>query len=274
MLTRAVLSLVAGLATAVLLTTGPVEARNLDAIIKSGTIKIGVHPNGKPRSSINTKNEWEGYDIDIGDRLATMLGVKAEYIATDPAQRIPNLISERADISLGALTRNPDRMKVIDYSVPLHTESMAVLLADNAKTASIKSWKDLDREDIQLVDCRGCNPAIWVAKNIPKAKMMLVDSGAADSVRAIAQGRADGTVENIDFYMEYTKLYPNVKWRVLPDVISTAYCGIGVQKGNDSVRHWLNAALFAMQSEDFHNQAWEKHFGTPQVVPVKPQPYW
>lgn len=29
-----------------------------------------------------------------------------------------------------------------------------------------------------------------------------------------------------------------------------------------------------IQSEDFHNQAWEKHFGSRPVVPVKPQPYW
>ena len=52
----------------------------------------------------------------------------------------------------------------------------------------------------------------------------------ADTVRAIAQGRADALVENIDFFLTFTKNYPNVKWRVLNDPIFVAYCAMGVAR--------------------------------------------
>ena len=121
MLKRVIVAGVAALVAAGFLAPVSVDARNLDDIIKAGTIKIGVHPNGGVRSQINPKGEWEGFDIDISERLGEMLGVKVEYVPTETPQRIPNLVSDRTDIQLGALTRTPDRMKVIDYTPPSST---------------------------------------------------------------------------------------------------------------------------------------------------------
>jgi polar amino acid transport system substrate-binding protein len=251
------------------------EARPLDEIIKSGKIKIGVHPNGKPLSEVSPDGTWQGFDIDIGTKIADMLGVEPEWVPQETPQRVPNLISDRTDFSLGGLTRTAERMKVISYTVPLHTESMAVLYTDKTegKLGMVKSWKDFDREDVTVVNCRGCWPEEWRRNNMAKTKALLVD-GAADMVRSLAIGRADVIVENLDFFMAFTENYPNVKWIVNPDIIQTAYCGVGVKQGNYALRDWLNTALYDLQVRNFHNEAWEKHFGSPQVVPVVAQPYW
>jgi polar amino acid transport system substrate-binding protein len=103
---------------------------------------------------------------------------------------------------------------------------------------------------------------------------MLIVETLADMVRSVAQGRADAIVENIDFYIGTTKSYPNVKWKVLPDVIMVAYDGIGVQRGNDALRHFLNVLIFDMQSSGFVNDTWTKWYGAPPVVPVAPNPYF
>ena len=267
-------SALAGLAAAVLL--APVaDARSLDEIIKLGKIRIGVHPNGRPLSEQTPDGKWQGFDIDIGSKLADMLGVEPEWVPQETPQRVPNLVSDRTDFSLGGLTRTAERMKVISYTVPLHTESMAVLYTDKleGKIGMVKSWKDLDREEVTIVNCRGCWPEEWRRNNMAKTKALLVD-GAADMIRSMSIGRADAVVENLDFFMAFTEQYPNVKWLVLPDIIQTAYCGIGVKQGNYALRDWLNTALYDIQTQDFHNAAWEKHFGSPQVVPVTPQPYW
>jgi polar amino acid transport system substrate-binding protein len=267
-------SALAGLAAAVLL--APVaDARSLDEIIKSGKIRIGAYPNGAPLSEVTPDGTWQGFDIDIGTKIADMLGVEPVWVPQETPQRVPNLVSDRIDFSPGGLTRTPERMKVISYTVPLHTESMAVLYTDKleGKIGKIKSWRDLDREDVTIVNCRGCWPEEWRRNNMAKTKALLVD-GVGDMVRSMSIGRADAIVENLDFFMVHTENYPNVKWKVLPDIIQTAYCGIGVKQGNYALRDWLNAALYDLQTRDFHNETWEKHFGSPQVVPVVAQPYW
>jgi polar amino acid transport system substrate-binding protein len=246
------------------------QARSLDEIIKSGTVRIGVAPNQPPSSSLGPKNVYEGFDIDIGDRIAKVLGVKPQYVPTESAERVPFLIADRVDLICAELTRNPERAKVIDYTVPLHTEAMSVLTTDKVQ---IKSWKELNDPKYTIVDQRGNNSVTFLQQNLPKAKLLLVET-LADMVRTVAQGRADAIVENIDFYLGTTKSYPDVKWKVLPDVIMVAYDGIGVQKGNDSLRLFLNVLLFEMESSEFVNDTWTKWYGAPPVVKIVPNPYF
>jgi len=53
-----------------------------------------------------------------------------------------------------------------------------------------------------------------------------------------------------------------------------AYDGIGVQRGNDGLRHFLNELIFEMQTSGFVNDTWAKWYGAPPVVPVVPNPYF
>lgn len=246
------------------------NARSLDDIIKSGSIRIGVNPNFPPNSSYGANNQFEGFDIDIGNRIATALKVKAEFVPTETPQRVPFLVADKIDISLGALTRTVERSEVIDYTVPLHTEVMAVLTTDKVAAAN---WKQLNDAKYTLADMRGNWTVDWLKQNLPDAKLALTDT-IADTVRLVAQGRADAIVENIDFFMAQTKNYPDVKWKVLPETIDVSYDCVGVSKGNDSLRHTLNIALFAMHSADFVNQTWEKWYGAPMLVKIVPNPYF
>ena len=254
-----------------LLATTPSDARNLDEIIKSGYIRMGVYPNLPGMSVFNAKNELEGLDIDTGNLIAAALGVKAEYVTQESPLRVPNLVADIVDICLGALTRNARRAKVIDYTLPTYTESQVILTTD--KLAHIEKWQDLNDPKYTLVNVRGDVPTQWTRKNVPKSKELLVESGA-DVIRAIAQGRADGTIAIIDNWLKFTPNYPNVKWRVVPETIYLGYWGIGVRRGNDGLRRWLNVWLYDHQSKNKHNVLWEKWFDSPPAFPVVPTPYF
>ena len=248
----------------------PADGRTLDEIIKDGTIRIGVNPNFPPMSYFGMTNQLEGFDIDIGDKIADALGVDVQFVITETAQRVPFLISNRIDIALGAMTRTPQRAKLIGFTVPLHSESMGVITTDKIDA---KSWKDLDREDITLVNMRGNLSVSILKEKLPRPKVLLVD-GNADTIRAIAQGRADALVENIDFFLSFMKNYRNVNWRVLDDPIFVAYCSIGVGKGNENLRQYLNVVLYDLHSSGTVNQIWEKWYGAPMAVPITADPYF
>lgn len=264
---RRLLSIVALL----LLTAAPLsQARTLDEILKSGTLKVGVNPNFPPMSSFGKTNQLEGFDVDVGRQVAHALGVKVEFVATEAAQRVPFLVSKRIDISLGALTRTPERAKLISFTLPLHTEAMGVITTDKV---AAKSWRDLDKSTITLVNMRGNLSVDLLKRRLPKPKVLLVD-GNADTIRAIAQGRADALVENVDFFLNFTKNYPAVKWRVLDEPIFIAYCAIGVRKGNEGLREFLDVLLYDLHSSGAVNATWKKWYGEPMAVPVNAQPFF
>ena len=242
-----------------------VHARDLNEIIKSKTIRVGVNPNFPPMSSYGSTNEFEGFDIDIGNKIAAALGVEAKFVPTETAQRVPFLVSDKIDISLGALTRNTKRSLLISYTAPLHTESMAVLTTDKL---NITKWRELNDSNYTLANMRGNWTVGWTKDNLPNAKLELVDT-IADTVRLVGQGRADAIVENIDFFMAHTKNYSNVNWRVLSDTIFVAYCAIGVGQGNFALRDTLNIVLHGMHSSGTVNGTWEKWYGAPMLAPVE-----
>lgn len=246
------------------------EAKSLDDIIKDGVIRIGVNPNFPPMSSPGANNEMEGFDIDIGNKIAEALKVKVEWVPTETAQRVPFLVADRIDIALGALTRNSERAKLIEYTVPLHTEVLAVLTTENAP---VNTWKELDDGKFTLANMRGNWTVDWTKENIPGAKLELTDS-IADTVRLVGQGRADAIVENIDFFMAHTKNYPDVKWKVLAEPIDVAYCAIGVQRGNYPLRDVLNIVLYNLHSSNTVNETWEKWYGAPMLVKIEASPYF
>ncbi len=246
------------------------HAKSLDGILKDGVIRIGINPNFPPMSSRNASGEWEGFDIDVGNKIAETLKVKVEWVPTETKDRVPFLVADTIDLSLGALTRNTERAKLIEYTVPLHTETLAVLTTEKTKG---QMWKDLDSSDITIANIRSSWVIDWQKENMSKAKQEVVDT-IPDVVRLVAQGRADAIVENIDFFMAHTKNHKNVKWRVLPDPIFTGYCGIGVAKGNYGLRDVLNIMLYSLHSSNGVNDLWEKWYGAPMLVKVVPNPYF
>src|SRR5215813_4395315 len=159
------------------------DAKSLDDIIKAGVIRIGINPNFPPNSSRGSDGNWQGFDIDIGDKLATTLGVKVEWVPTETPQRVPFLVADKIDISLGALTRTTERAKLIEYTVPLHTEVMAVLTTDKV---TVDDWKALNDAKFTLADMRGNWTVDWLKDNLPNAKVALTDT-IADTVRSVAQ---------------------------------------------------------------------------------------
>ncbi|MDQ0390512.1 transporter substrate-binding domain-containing protein [Labrys monachus] len=267
---RQLLSFAAAALIGATLVSEPAAARTLDQIIQAGTIRVGINPNFPPMSSYGKTNELEGFDIDVGNKIAAALGVKAEFVPTETAQRVPYLVADQIDISLGALTRSAERAKLIDFTVPLHTESMAVLTTDKNTT---QKWTDFNSDKYTLVNMRGNWSVDFLKDKLPNAKVLLVENNA-DTVRAVAQGRGDAIIENIDFFLSFTKSYPDVKWRTLNDTIFTNYDSIGVSKGNDGLRNFLNVLLYDLHSSEYVNDTWKKWYGQPMLKPVVPTPYF
>jgi polar amino acid transport system substrate-binding protein len=250
---------------------GSAQAKTMDDIIKDGVLRVGINPNSPPFSSRDSSGAWQGFDIVVANKIAEELKVaKVEIVPTLTAQRVPFLVADTIDISLGGLTRNSERAKQIEYTVPLHTEVMGVMTTDKT---NIKNWKDLNEAKYTLIDVRSAWTIDWAKQNLPNAKIEIVDTNA-DAVRAIAQGRAHALVEMLDFFTAFTKDYGDTKWKILDEKIDVGWDAIGVQKGNYALRDVLNIILYKLHSSGFVDTAWKQAFGSDPLLKVPAQPYF
>ena len=247
------------------------QVRTLDQILSAKKLVVGVNPTLPPLASYDDKNEIVGYDVDIAQRLGKMLGVPVELVKVGSPDRVPFVATGKVDIVMGALTRTPDRAKVIDFTVPIQTEALSVLTTE---AKPYKSWKDLAGADIHLVQVRGTTPVDFIKTNLPQAQVLLLDN-YPDAVRALAQGRGDAMIDVVDYLGNFMKSY-QVAWKVLKEPIGgdVDYDCIGVAKGNVTVKDWMNVALYSLGASGFLDETYKKWFGIEMTVAVKPNPYF
>lgn len=260
---------VAALIGAAFLACASADARPLDEVMKSGTLRVGINPTLAPLGKFDDKNEIVGFDVDVAKRLAEMLGVKLEVVKVGSPDRIPFVATGKIDFVMGAMTRTAERAKTIDFTVPVHTEVMGVLTTEGKP---YKHWKDLNDEKITLVQVRGTTPIDFIKANLPKAQVTLLDN-YPDVIRALAQGRGDAMVDIIDFVGEHMNKH-QVKWKVVDVPVDVYYCTLGVAKGNHTLKDWLNTALFDLHRRGFIDETWQKWFGIKMFYEVKATPYF
>jgi polar amino acid transport system substrate-binding protein len=248
----------------------PAAAHSFDEVLSAKKIVVGVNPTLPPLGLFDDQNKITGFDVDIATKLAAMLGVDLVVQQVGSADRVPFLVSGKIDLAMGGLTRTPDRAKVVDFTVPLTTETLTVL---TTQAKPFASWHDLNDAKVTLVQVRGTTPLDFIKANIPNAKLLLLDN-YPDAVRALAQGRGDAMIDVVDYMGQFMKTY-SVSWKILKEPIgSVDYDAIGVSKGNDGLRRWLNVALFSLEESGFVAATYKKWFGIDMVFPVPTTPYF
>jgi polar amino acid transport system substrate-binding protein len=265
------ISRIAVLAAALAAPLASAQARSLSDILSSGELHVGVNPNYPPAALYDEKNQLAGFDVDVATHLAKMLGVKLHLVVVDPASRITFLASDKIDYVMAGMTRTPERAKIIDFTVPVNTEAFGLVTTKSAPYAAIT---DMNDEKVTFAEVRGTTPVSYLQENLPKARLLLL-ANWPDAYRAVRDSRATAVVEEGASMGKELKLLPDVPWRVIPGSFGPiSYGCAGIAKGNDSLRHWLSVALFALQTNGTIDAIWRKWYGTDMMAKVVPQPYF
>ena len=246
------------------------QARPLDDILSAGELKVGVNPNLPPTAMYDNQNQLVGFDVDLSNKLGQMLGVKVTFVIVDPNARIPFLTSGRIDMVMGGMTRTADRAKLIDFSLPIMTESLGALTVAGKPFTNLG---DLNNPDVTLAEVRGTTPIPWIAANLPKAKVLLLDN-LPDVLRVVAQGRADAVVDDSASLGALAKTI-DAKWMPLKGHAKEVdWDCIGVNKADVTLKSWLNVAIYSLEQENFVQEDYRKWYGFDMVAPIPSQPYF
>ncbi len=141
---RSALSLAAGFAAAVIaIVHAPTQARAdaLADITSRGTLRVAVPQDFPPFGSVGADMTPQGYDIDVAALIAEKLGVELELTPVTSANRIPYLQTDKVDLVISSLGKNPDREKVIDFSVAYAPFFNGIFAPDDVAVAAIEDLK-------------------------------------------------------------------------------------------------------------------------------------
>ena len=171
---------------------GGLEARadKLADIIAKGVVRIVVFADVPPFGSQNASRELEGFDIDMAKLVAQTLGVKLELVPAPAANRIPFLLTDKADMNIEAMSITAERAKQVMFSAPYADTSLAVY---GPKDKPVKTAADLGKDKISVA--KGTTEDIVLSAANSSADIMRTEDNAT-AVQAYLSGQSQFLAAN------------------------------------------------------------------------------
>ncbi|TDU00567.1 amino acid ABC transporter substrate-binding protein (PAAT family) [Azorhizobium sp. AG788] len=245
-----------GLAAASL-TALPARADALDDIMKAGVIKIAVPQDFPPFGSVGPDLKPVGYDIDMANLIAQKLGVKAELVPVTSANRIPYLQTKKVDLVISSLGKNPDREKVMDFSV-----AYAPFFNGAFAPADVKVTKPEELAGLTVGVTRGANEDIELSKIAPATADIKRFEDNNATISAFLSGQVKvivtGNVTAAAILARNPPRKPEVKF-----LIKDSPCYIGLNKDEPKLLEKVNAIVTAAKADGALNAISQKWLGYP-----------
>ena len=246
-----------------LLASGAANADKLDDIKKAGVLRVAAFDGNPPFGFIDeASKKIVGFDVDYANELGKKLGVKVEFVPTNPANRIPLLTANKVDLVFANFTITEERAKVIDFSIPYIASGQQFLV----KKGTLKSPEQI--KDLKVGADKGTTMEQTLREKYPTAKVISFD----DTPFAIAALR-NGNVQAIT--QDGTKLtallanFPDKdKYEIPAFAISEELEGVGVPKGETRLVNFLNDWLRELEKNGTAQAVYDKWFGPTSKSPL------
>ena len=255
-------SIVFALGTAMLLATAPLaHADKLDDVVSSGTLRCAVVLDFPPMGSRDAKNQPQGFDVDYCNDLGKALGVKVEIVETPFPDRIPALISNRADVGIASTSDTLERAKTIGFSIPYFVFKNVVLARSDA---GIDKPDDIKGHAVggpagsyETIGLEGAVKAF----NDPKARFRAFQS-QNDVFLALSQKQIDATWTTSTVATEIIKSgkYPGL--RIVGDApIDADYTAMITLRDEQGFINYLNLFINRQVRSGRYKQLYDKWIG-------------
>lgn len=249
------------LAAAALWAAGPAQAQSaLDSVMAKKLITIAIPTDFPPYGFVGTDLKPQGLDIDMANLIATKLGVKVELLPVTSANRIPYLQTRKADLVISTLGKNPEREKVIDFSIAYSPFFQAVFAA---KSTVVKGPADLAGKSISVT--RGAIEDMELSKIAPSGADIKRFEDNSGTVAAFVSGQvqviATGASVAGNLMGRNPQLGTEFKF-----VLKDSPNFIGVAKGEDALRSKVNQVISEAKASGELDKMAVKWLGRPTGV--------
>lgn len=224
--------------------------RSIADIKQSGKLIIGVFSDKAPFGYIDKDGNYQGYYVYFAERLAKDLGVKAEYISLEPANRVEYAKTGKVDIVLANFTVTKERAEQVDFALPYMKVALGVVSPAKANITSIDQLKDK-----LLIVAKGTTAETYFAKHHPEVKLLKFDQ-YTETFNALLDGRGAAFSTDNTEVLAWAMKNPDFKVGITSlgdlDTIAPA-----VQKGNKELLAYINDEIKKLGKENFFHKNYE-----------------
>ncbi len=215
------------------------------------TLRVGMECTYAPFNFKNASGELDGYDVDVAEGVAGLIGADLEFVCQKWDGMIPALLANKFDLVVASMSITDKRLKKMDFS---DTYRISVGRLVGRKNAGFNLFDDAGKPipanfaGLKVGLERATTYSDWFENELPEATVVLYDTNEALYLDLV-NGRTDMIMTNpMKAHLRFLSKEDGAGFEfVSPQIDERKYFGIGVgiglRQGNDALKARLNGAL-------------------------------
>lgn len=243
----------------------------LDSVLARGKLIVGTGSTNAPWHFQGADGKLQGFDIDIARMVAKGLfndPSKVEFVVQSSDARIPNLLTDKVDMSCQFITVTASRAQQVAFTLPYYREGVGLLLPANSKYKEIEDLKAAN-DSVTVAVLQNVYAEELVHQALPKAKVDQYDS--VDLMyQAVNSGRADAAATD-QSSVKYLMVQNPGRYRSPTYAWSPQTYACAVKRGDQDWLNFVNTTLHeAMTGVEFPTYAasFKQWFGVDLATPA------
>ena len=275
-------------AAAMLFTPQPVQAQTLDAVKKTGKIKLGYRADARPFSYRDESGKVSGYSValceKVADQVKAELGLSAlavDWVPVDAEHRFRDVQQGSIDLLCSADTETLTRRKQVAFSIPIFPSGTGALLRTDSShqlrqiltkgpAAARPLWRATPAQILQQQTfsvVAGTTGESWLGQRIDTlripAKVVAVD-GYDAGVRAVLERKANVLFGDRVVLMDAAKRSPSARsLMVLDRRFTDEPLALALRRGDEELRLVVDRTLSRLFVSGEFRDLYGKWFGEP-----------
>lgn len=227
------------LVAAALFATGDAEVENI--------LRAGTSPDYPPFESLDESGNLIGFDIELMEAVAEIMGVEVDYVQLDFSVIISALNSGQVDIGLSGFTYSPDRDVL--FSEPYYMSAQAVVVRSASEITSLDELADK-----RLAAGLGTTGEAAAVEAYPDAEMVYPDDYLV-GFEMLRSGQTDAVIADLGVAQNYAQ---QDDFRMLDEYLQSEEMSIIVKKGNQDLMDRIDDAIIQFKATEEYDALLEK----------------
>ena len=183
------------------------EPSRLDAVQKSGKLRVCTPGDYKPFSLAKADGSFEGIDVDLVQSAAKSLGVQVEIVKSAWPTLMKDFI-EKCDVAVGGISVTLDRQKTAFFTQAYMVNGKApITKCENVK--KFQSVADIDKPNVTVIENPGGSNERFARANFKNAKIVIFNDNTT-IFEEILKGNADVMISESVETIVQQKLRPGL----------------------------------------------------------------
>lgn len=228
----------------------------LARIQEKGEIVIAMEGTWAPWTYHDENDALVGFDTEVGEAIAELLGVKAVFVEGEWDGLLAGLEVGRYDLMINGVEVTEDRQEKYDFSEPYaYIYTALIVRSDNT---GIASFEDLEGK----TTANSINSTYMNLAEEYGATVLGVDT-LDQTIDMVLSGRADATLNAELSFDDYMREHPEAELKVAALTQEASLVAIPMRKDEDSatLREAVNDAIATLRENGTLAEISNKYFG-------------